>query len=90
MRIKKILVELNVEEKINKKHRVYREEIDNALFEGNPIYFKTRKNNYMAITLKERYITIVFKYNKNIANIKTAYPSSDGQIRLYKKRRLKK
>lgn len=86
MIIKKILVELKIEEKINKKHGVYRTEIEAGLLEGKPIFFRTRENRYIAITLKERYITVVFLYNRGVASIKTAYTSSDWQIRLYKRR----
>lgn len=90
MLIKKIRIELQVEEKINKKHGVYRREIEDALFNGNPIFFKSKKNKYIAITLKERYITTIFSYEKGAADIKTAYPSSDWQIKLYKRKRRKK
>ncbi|MEK6952172.1 MAG: hypothetical protein AABX29_04090 [Nanoarchaeota archaeon] len=90
MRIKKVLIELNIEEKINKKHGIYREEIEYALLDGKPIFFRTKDNKYVAITSKERYITIIFLFKKGIANIRTAYPSSDWQIRLYKKKGLRK
>ena len=90
MRIKKVLIEFNIEEKINKKHGIYREEIEDALFEGKPIFFRTKENKYVAIGLKERYITIIFLYDKGIANVRTAYSSSDWQIKLYKRKRLRK
>ncbi len=89
MRIRKVLIELKVEEKINKKHGVYREEIENSLFEGKPLFYKSRKNKYMAITLRKRYITIIFIYNNMVATIITSYPSSDWQIKLYRRRKLK-
>ena len=90
MRVKKILIELDTEEKINKKHGLYRKEIEDALFEGNPIFYRTKENKYVAIASKEKYITIIFLYRKGTATIKTAYPSSDWQIKLFKRKRLKK
>ena len=90
MKLIKILIKLEIQEKINKKHGIYREEIELALFEGNPVFFRTRKERYIAITLKNKYITIVFEYDKGIAEVVTAYLSSDWQIKLYKNRRLKR
>ncbi len=90
MRIRKILIKFNVEEKANKKHGVYREEIEDALLEGRPIFFRTKENKYVAIASKGRYITVVFSYKTGVANIRTAYPSSDWQIKLYKRKKLRK
>ena len=90
MRIREILIKLITEEKIYKKHGIHRAEINNALLEGNPIFFRTRDNKYVAIARKERYITIIFHYKREIADISTAYQSSDWQIKLYKGKRLEK
>ncbi|MEK6949070.1 MAG: hypothetical protein AABX34_02535 [Nanoarchaeota archaeon] len=90
MRIKKIIIESYIEEKINKKHGVYRNEIEDALFEGSSIFYRTKDNRYVAIASKERYITIIFLYQRGVAAIITAYASSDWQIKLFKRKRLKK
>jgi len=90
MRIKKIAIEFDTEEKINKKHGVYRKEIEDALFEGLSIFYRTKDDRYVAIASKERYITVIFLYQKKVATIITAYPSSDWQIKLFKKKKSKK
>ena len=40
----------------------------------------------MAITHYENYLTIIFEYDKTDAIIKTAYKSSDWQMRRYKRK----
>ena len=90
MRVNEVIIESYTEEKINKKHGVYRKEIEDALFEGNPIFYRTKDDKYVAIALKERYITIIFLYRKGIATIRTAYHSADWQIKLFKRKRFKK
>ena len=90
MRLKKVLIELKIQEKINKKHGIHRKEIEDALFEGNPLFFKTTEQKYIALTHKDRYMTIIFTHNKDIAKIITAYRSSNWQIKLYKKKKLRK
>jgi len=87
MRIQKILIELKIEEKINKKHGIYRKEIEDALFEGKPIFYKAKENKYFAVGHKEKYITIVFLYQEKDAVVVTAYPSSEWQIKLYKRKK---
>lgn len=86
MKIEKIFVELLVQEKILCKHGITRDELENALLEGKPKFFKIRANLYMAVAHYSHYITIVFEYDKNNAVIKTAYKSSDWQIRKYSKK----
>ena len=86
MKIRKILVETDIQEKILWKHGVKREELENALLEGNPRFFKIRDNWYMAVTHFEYYLTIIFEYNQLNAIVKTAYKSSDWQIRRYKRK----
>ena len=88
MRIQKELIEENIEEKVNKKHGIYRKEIENALFEGKPIFFRTKEGKYVAIGHKEKYLTIVFLYEKQMAKVITAYSSSEWQMKLYKRRRI--
>lgn len=86
MILRKVMVELKIEEKIFKKHSVLREDIEHALLEGNPRYFKTKGEKYIALTHEKRYLTIVFEYKKGNALIKTAYPSSKWQRRPYKRK----
>lgn len=85
MKIKKVQIELEIEKKIFDKHGVARKEIEEGLLDNNPVFYKAKEGRYMALTHKFRYITIIFGYEKGIANVKTAYPSSDWQIRLYKR-----
>ena len=86
MKIRKILIEADIQEKILWKHGVKREELENALLEGDPRFFKIRDNLYMAVTHYEHYLTIIFEYNQLNAIVKTAYKSSDWQIRRYKRK----
>ena len=86
MKIRKILVETDIQEKILWKHGIKREEFENALLEGNPRFFKIKDNLYMAITHYENYLTILFEYDKTDAIVKTAYKSSDWQIKRYNKK----
>ena len=86
MKIRKILVEIDIQEKILWKHGVKREDLENALREGNPRFFKIRDNLYTAVTHFEYYLTIIFEYYKTDAKIKTAYKSSDWQIKRYNKK----
>lgn len=86
MKIDKILVQLEVQEKILWKHGITREELENALLEGKPKFFKIRANVYMAVAHYSHYITVVFEYDKNNAVVKTAYKSADWQIRKYSKK----
>lgn len=86
MKIKKFLAETETQEKILYKHGIKREELENALREGKPRFFRVRDDIYMAIAEYEHYLTIIFEYDKSNAIIKTAYRSSDWQIRRYKKK----
>jgi len=82
MNIRKILIEAETQEKILLKHGIKREELENALLEGKPRFFRIRDDIYMAIAHYEHYLTIIFEYDKPNAIIKTAY----WQIRRYKKK----
>lgn len=86
MKIKKILVETEIQQKILHKHGIKREELENALLEGKPKFIRIRDNLYMAITHYHEYITAIFEYEKQTATIKTAYKLSDWQISRYKKK----
>lgn len=86
MRISNILIEDNIKEKILSKHNVKASEIKKLIF-SNPLILKGRQNKYIAIGHYQKYLTVIFEVYKNTAFIVTAYPSSDAQIRLYKKKK---
>lgn len=87
MNIEKIIIKKSLREKILNKHNIERTQIEYTIFEGNPIYLKTKNNNYLCIGNKYEYITIIFKKEKNNAIIITAYPSSKWQVKLYKRKK---
>lgn len=86
MKITNVLIEDSVKEKISEKHNVEATEVKQVIF-SNPLILKSGKNRYMAIGYHQRYLTIIFDINNNIAFIITAYPSSEGQVKLYKKKK---
>jgi hypothetical protein len=86
MKIDKILVTPEIQEKILTKHGIHREEFEGAIFEGKPKFIRVKDNVYCALTHYQRYITVFFRYEDRNAHIITAYPSSEGQIRRYKKK----
>lgn len=86
MLIRKVLIDSAVEEKIFKKHGVGKEEIETILLFDEPTYFKTSKGRYSAIGFGNRFVTIIFGYERRCAEVITAYPSSEQQIRRYKER----
>ena len=86
MKIYKVLVEESTQEHIL-RHGIRREELENALLEGNPKVIGRKDNRFKVVTHHNRYITVLFDYEQNnIAIIKTAYPSDESQIRRYKKK----
>ncbi len=86
MKITKILIELEIQQKILYKHGIKREELENALLEGKPKFIKIGDNLYMAIAHYNQYITTIFEYEHQTAIIKTAYKSSDWQINRHKRK----
>ena len=63
------------------------EEAEEILF-SQPVVRRARDGRYMAIGLARRtasYLTVIFEFEKGAAEIVTAYPSSDWQIKLYKR-----
>lgn len=86
MKISKIIIEKDIEEKIFYKHSIPLFEIEEALF-SNPYILKTRESRLVAINWFQKYITIIFELRDNKAFIITAYPSSDAQRKLYKRKR---
>lgn len=69
--------------KIHNKHGIQIKEIKNVLL-GEHYVSKTKYGRYVAIGKYARFITVVFNCEQGIAEIITAYPSSEWQIRLYK------
>jgi uncharacterized DUF497 family protein len=86
VRIAKVLIEEHIKRKIFEKHSVEQEEIKDGLLQGKPVVFKTKEERYLTITKHHRHITIIFTYDQQNAQIVTAYPSSQWQIKLYKKK----
>ena len=73
-----------VEEKTFKKHGVGKGEVEMTLLLDEPKYFKTWMGRHAAVGLSDRFVTVIFEYKRGNANVITAYPSSDNQIRRYK------
>ncbi len=46
---------------------------------------QARDGRYLAVGLANRYLTVIFEYEKGTANIVTSYPSSEWQVRLFKR-----
>lgn len=84
MWVLKVLMDSAVEEKTFKKHGVGKEEVETALLFDEPKYFKTSKGRHSAIGFGNRFITVIFEYKKGTAEVITAYPSSEQQVRRYK------
>jgi hypothetical protein len=88
MIIKALKVEPDMAIKIFCKHNVLQEEICDALTNDDPIYRRVGGDQYLAIGMsRSRYLTIFFYYNKKTkeAEMTTAYPSDNVQIKFYRK-----
>ncbi len=90
MLIKGIVIDPETERKIFEKHSVLPKEVRNILMGSKSLFRKVGGNQYVAIGLAERYLTVFFQYNdpEKEARVTTAYPSSI-QIKSYK-RKIKK
>ena len=88
MKISTVAISKETVYKIYKKHGVSFSEVKDVLL-GNPYVSKTKFEAYLAIGKTNRYITIIFAYDHEIADIITAYPSSDWQINLFKRKKEK-
>ncbi len=86
MIINKILIEDKIKEKILYKHGVTSTEIKEALLRS-PLFLKTRQNRYLALGYAQKYISIIFELQKDIAFIITARPATDAERKLYKDKR---
>ncbi len=89
MLIQKILMSLEVAEKIKCKHGLD-PIVAKIILEGYSTCHveKVGGGNYMAIGLcSAGYVTVFFEYEAGTVEIKTAYQSSNWQIDLYKRKR---
>tara|TARA_Y100000034_G_C6750075_1_gene333338 strand:- start:520 stop:792 length:273 start_codon:yes stop_codon:yes gene_type:complete len=84
--IKTVKIEIETALKIYNKHFVLSEEIENIITKKETIFKKVGGNQYLAIGIENRYLTIFFRCNNKTkeATITTAYPSSRKQIKFYK------
>ena len=85
MKIRQILIKKRTKIKILCKHGVNEEEVC-SVFEKRQLILKSRDGRYIAIGCPDRYITVVFKFNKGTVSVITAYLSSENQIKLYKRK----
>lgn len=86
MKIKGVYIDRRAKLKVYHKHGVRFSEIK-EVFLRKPLVRRTRDRKYMAVNHVNRYITVVFSCKQEIADILTAYPSSDWQVRMFKKKR---
>lgn len=88
MKINAVKISLKTKIKIHNEHGITMKEIENVLLENKPYFAKTKLGRYVALGKWSRYITIIFNYNESNkeADIVTAYPSSNWQIKLYKRK----
>jgi len=85
MKISTVVLDKYTVYKIHKKHGIRIEEVKMVLLD-DPFVRKTKFGRYVAIGKVQRFVTIVFGCENGVAEIVTAYPSSDWQVRLYKTR----
>tara|TARA_Y100000310_G_C20433263_1_gene692507 strand:+ start:546 stop:806 length:261 start_codon:yes stop_codon:yes gene_type:complete len=76
----------DVQTKITYKHGITLDELKTSLLYGKPKVFKLKGEVHVALTHFHRYITIIFDRDGNQAKVRTAFPSSEEQIRRYKRK----
>jgi len=84
MRIHQVRISEWIAEKIQVEHGVFLDEAEEILF-SDPVVRRAKDGRYMAIGLIDRYLTVIFEFERGTAEIITAYPCSDWQVRLYKR-----
>jgi hypothetical protein len=85
LRIHDVFISEWVADKIWDKHGVSADEATELLY-GNPLIRRARDGRYMAVGLSPSgYLTVIFEYHRGVAEIVTAYPSSDWQVKLFKR-----
>lgn len=88
MRILSVGIQKEVVFKIYKKHGIKFTEVKTVLL-NNSYVAKTKQGRYIAIGKSQRFVTVIFGCVDGCAEIVTAYPSADWQVRLYKSKREK-
>ena len=85
MRIHDVFISERVADKIWDEHGVSADEATELLY-SNPMIRRARDGRYMAIGLSPSgYLTVIFEHDRGVAEIVTAYPSSDWQVKLFQK-----
>jgi len=54
MRINKVRISVDVERKVYDKHTVSRTELEEALLESTPLFFRAKEQRYLALAKKDR------------------------------------
>ena len=87
MLIRGVIIERSTAFKIYEKHSVLSSEVEAMLKKPKTIFRRVGANQYVAVGLGERYLTVFFRYDNTTreAEITTAYPSSRKQIKSYKR-----
>lgn len=87
MFIRSVTIELAAAIKIYDKHFVLSEEIERVLRSRKTIFKRVGGNQYVALGVADRYLTIFFGYDSKSkeAIVTTAYPSSRKQIKSYRR-----
>lgn len=85
MRIHDVFISRRIADKICEEHGVSADEAIDLLY-CDVMIRRVRKGRYMAVGLATGgYLTVIFEYQRGTAEIVTAYPSSDWQVKLFKK-----
>jgi len=85
LRIYDVFINRRIADKIWEEHGVSADEAVDLLH-SDPMIRRARKGRYIAVGLAVGgYLTIIFEYQRGTAEIVTAYPSSDWQVRLFKR-----
>lgn len=85
MRVRDVFISRRIADKIWEEHGVSADEAADLLY-GDPMIRRARKGRYMAVGLAAGgYLTVIFEYQRGTAEIVTAYPASDWQVRLLKR-----
>ncbi len=85
MRIHDIFISQRIANKIWEEHGVSADEAIELMYD-NPMIRRARDGRYMAVGFSASgYLTVIFDYDRGVAEIVTAYPSSDWQVKLFKK-----
>ncbi len=87
MKIRQVVISEEAEDKIL-EHGVAFSAVE-SVFYDDPLFVKAKYGRYMAIGLDEasNWLTVIFEYRKGCAEIVTAYPSSEWQVKLYKRKK---